>query len=94
MAVACTYIWGFVTAKMSFAYLYLKVLPDRSYRIFNKVLLCFLVAQGIEETCVILFQCKPIQRAWTPGIDGECLNLTFFYYAVVCILSILMRSEP
>ena len=83
MVIACCYIWGFVTAKMSFAFLYFKVLPDRGYKRFNRVLLGFLLVQGIEETCVVLLQCKPIRKAWTPGLDGKCLNLTIFYYAVV-----------
>lgn len=84
LVVSCSYICGFVLAKMSFAYLYLKVLPERKYQRLNKFMLCFLTAQWIEEICVVLFECKPINKLWSPFIDGKCLDLTYFFYAVVC----------
>ncbi|WYZ36771.1 hypothetical protein EsH8_II_000277 [Colletotrichum jinshuiense] len=79
-----TYIWAFVTVKMSFAVLYLRLLPDQVYRRINKFLIGLLLAEGIEETAVVIFRCAPIKRAWTPSTPGTCLDLTIFYYSAVC----------
>ena len=77
------YIWSFSTAKMSFVCLYLKILADYRYYIFNRCLMVFLVLQAIEETFVVLFSCKPIPKLWSPLLQGQCLDLKVFYYAVV-----------
>ncbi|GKT47193.1 satratoxin biosynthesis SC1 cluster protein 4 [Colletotrichum spaethianum] len=80
-----TYIWAFVTVKMSFAVLYLRLLPDQVYIRINKFLIILLLAEGIEETAVVIFRCAPIQRAWTPTVPGTCLDLTVFYYSAFVI---------
>ncbi|KAL0941247.1 uncharacterized protein CTRU02_204010 [Colletotrichum truncatum] len=80
-----TYIWAFVTVKMSFAVLYLRLLPDQVYQRINKFLIALLLAEGIEETAVVIFRCAPIQRAWTPSVPGTCLDLTIFYYSAFVI---------
>ncbi|KAJ0341605.1 hypothetical protein COL922a_002044 [Colletotrichum nupharicola] len=51
-----TYIWAFVTVKMSFTVLYLRLLPDQMYQRMNKFLLILLLAEGIEETAVVIFR--------------------------------------
>ncbi|KAI8192603.1 hypothetical protein COL154_007652 [Colletotrichum chrysophilum] len=51
-----TYIWAFVTVKMSFTVLYLRLLPDQMYQRINKFLLILLLAEGIEETAVVIFR--------------------------------------
>ncbi|OLN87301.1 hypothetical protein CCHL11_03612 [Colletotrichum chlorophyti] len=80
-----TYIWAFVTVKMSFAVLYLRLLPDQVYQRINKFLVVLLLAEGIEETAVVIFRCTPIERAWTPTTPGTCLDLTIFYYSAFVI---------
>lgn len=56
------YVWGFVTAKMSFAALYLRLLPGHVSRRINQVLLAVLVAEGVEVTIAVVFQCKPMDK--------------------------------
>ncbi|KAK2002521.1 hypothetical protein LX36DRAFT_599342 [Colletotrichum falcatum] len=85
VATQLSYIWAFVTVKMSFAVLYLRLLPDDVYRRINKFLVLLLLAEGIEETAVVIFRCAPIQRAWTPTVPGTCLDLTAFYYSAFVI---------
>ncbi|KAK1979137.1 hypothetical protein LZ30DRAFT_783676 [Colletotrichum cereale] len=85
VATQLTYIWAFVTVKMSFAVLYLRLLPDEVYRRINKFLILLLLAEGIEETAVVIFRCAPIHRAWTPTVPGKCLDLTIFYYSAFVI---------
>ncbi|CCF43423.1 hypothetical protein CH063_03068 [Colletotrichum higginsianum] len=80
-----TYIWAFVTVKMSFAVLYLRLLPDQIYQRINKFLIILLLAEGIEETAVVIFRCTPVERGWTPSVPGTCLDLTIFYYSAFVI---------
>lgn len=69
---------------MSFAVLYLRLLPDQIYQRINKFLIILLLAEGIEETAVVIFRCTPVERGWTPSVPGTCLDLTIFYYSAVC----------
>ncbi|TDZ67941.1 Satratoxin biosynthesis SC1 cluster protein 4 [Colletotrichum trifolii] len=85
VATQLTYIWAFVTVKMSFAVLYLRLLPDQAYQRISKFLIFLLLAEGIEETAVVIFRCTPIERAWTPSKPGTCLDLTVFYYSAFAI---------
>jgi hypothetical protein len=72
---------------MSFAVLYLRLLPGTIYRRLNQVLLVLLLAQGLEESLVVIFRCNPVDKAWTPSKKGHCLDLRSFYYTSV-------RSRP
>ncbi|KAL6411841.1 hypothetical protein AUP68_04220 [Ilyonectria robusta] len=82
---ALSYVWGFVTVKMSFAVLYLRLLPDITHRRLNQGLLILLLAEGVEECLVVIFKCNPVDKAWTPSKEGTCLDLRSFYYASVRI---------
>ncbi|KAL6404453.1 hypothetical protein AUP68_13845 [Ilyonectria robusta] len=73
------YVWGFVTAKMSFAVLYLRLLPGHVSQRINQALLAVLVAEGVEATMVVVFQCKPMDNAWNIQKEGTSLNLKLFY---------------
>ncbi|KAH6957592.1 hypothetical protein BKA56DRAFT_637859 [Ilyonectria sp. MPI-CAGE-AT-0026] len=75
-----TYIWGFVAVKMSFAVLYLRLLPGDVSRRINQVLLAVLAAEGVEATMVVIFHCKPVEKAWNIQKEGTCFNLMLFYY--------------
>lgn len=78
-----TYVSSFVLAKLSFAVFYLRVIPTRGFRRLNYVIIGLLVAQGIEETFVVIFSCTPVYKFWNQSIDGTCLNLLNFYYISV-----------
>ncbi|TIC97135.1 hypothetical protein CH35J_007234 [Colletotrichum higginsianum] len=88
-----TYIWAFVTVKMSFAVLYLRLLPDQIYQRINKFLIILLLAEGIEETAVVIFRCTPVERGWTPSVPGTCLDLTIFYYSAF-VIKLLTDLDP
>lgn len=83
-----TYVWAFVTAKMSFAVLYFRLLPSDLSRRMNQVLLVVLALEGIVATLVVSMQCIPLQKAWNPALDGACLDLRTFYYVSVGILNL------
>ncbi|KAM5382495.1 hypothetical protein ACJZ2D_002499 [Fusarium nematophilum] len=92
-----TYIWGFVTVKMSFAVLYLRLLPGTVYRRINQGLLVLLLTVGFEECLVVIFRCSPVDKAWTPAKEGSCLDLRSFYYAsfgVKLATDIILFAQP
>ncbi|KAG7107122.1 hypothetical protein HYQ44_013688 [Verticillium longisporum] len=97
MVTPVAYIWGFVTVKMSFAVLYLGLLPDLLNRRINQGLLVVLMAEGIEESLVIMFHCVPVAKVWDHSLEGKCLDLKPFYYAsfvVKFLTDIVLFVQP
>ncbi|KAI0843292.1 hypothetical protein F5Y06DRAFT_254584 [Hypoxylon sp. FL0890] len=80
IASSVTYSWGVAAAKASFAVLYLRIFPEGDFRIVNKFLIGFLFAQAVEETCVVLFKCRPIQKSWDFQLEGSCYDLHPLWY--------------
>ncbi|CAK7223877.1 hypothetical protein SBRCBS47491_005357 [Sporothrix bragantina] len=92
-----TYVSAFVLAKLSFAVFYLRVIPTRGFRRLNFVIIGLLIAQGIEETFVVIFSCKPVYKYWTTSAEGTCLNLLNFYYisfGVKLLTDLILFLEP
>ncbi|KAM0578040.1 hypothetical protein D7B24_005581 [Verticillium nonalfalfae] len=97
MVTPVTYIWGFVTVKMSFAVLYLRLLPDLLNRRINQGLLVLLMAEGLEESLVVIFHCVPVAKVWDHSLEGTCLDLKPFYYAsfvVKFLTDIVLFVQP
>ncbi|GAA91602.1 integral membrane protein [Aspergillus luchuensis IFO 4308] len=76
------YLLALGTVKVSFCLLYLQIFPGKAFRIACWSLVGLLVAETIEETFVVIFQCSPIHKAWdaSGNVKGQCLSLTAFYY--------------
>lgn len=94
---ALTYIWAFVLIKLSFAVFYLRVIPTSGFRRLNYIIIAILAAQGVEETFVVCFACRPIYKFWRPAVDGTCLNLLNFYYisfGIKLATDIVLFLEP
>ncbi|WAO95898.1 Hypothetical protein NCS54_01354500 [Fusarium falciforme] len=97
VVISLAYVWGFVTVKMSFAVLYLRLLPGTIYRRLNQVLLVLLLAQGLEESLVVIFRCTPVDKAWKPSKKGHCLDLRSFYYTsfgIKLVTDIVLFAQP
>lgn len=77
------YIWGFAAVKLSFIVLYLKIFTQTWFRVVNKVLAILLTSICLEESLVLIFQCRPIRKAWIMTTPGYCVDLKAFYYASV-----------
>ncbi|KAL1889491.1 hypothetical protein Sste5346_008869 [Sporothrix stenoceras] len=94
---ALTYIWAFVLIKLSFAVFYLRVIPTSGFRRLNYIIIAILAAQGVEETFVVCFACRPIYKFWRPAVEGTCLNLLNFYYisfGIKLATDIVLFLEP
>ncbi|KAK1659133.1 hypothetical protein BDP55DRAFT_720060 [Colletotrichum godetiae] len=81
IATSATYSYGLALAKMSFAVLYIRMLPDRRLVMMNKAIILFLCCQAIEESLIPIFQCNPIAKAWTVGMEGSCLDLPVLWWS-------------
>ncbi|KAH7205155.1 uncharacterized protein BKA55DRAFT_587264 [Fusarium redolens] len=91
------YVWGFVTVKMSFAVLYLRLFRGHVSQRMNQLLLAVLAAEGFEETMVVIFHCKPVDKTWNPQKEGTCLNLKLFYYisfAIKFVTDVCLFIQP
>ncbi|KAI5864318.1 hypothetical protein GGS23DRAFT_595951 [Durotheca rogersii] len=97
IASSVTYSWGVQIAKASFAVLYLRIFPEGSFRIVNKILIGFLLCQSIEETFVTLFKCIPIEKSWNFRMEGTCLDLHPLWYSTFVfnmISDLILFLEP
>ncbi|WQF86812.1 hypothetical protein CDEST_11826 [Colletotrichum destructivum] len=77
---SATYSYGLALAKMSFAVLYIRMLPGRRLIMMNKGIIAFLCCQAIEESLIPVFQCKPVAKAWTVEKEGVCLDLPVLWW--------------
>ncbi|KAL3302578.1 integral membrane protein [Colletotrichum asianum] len=80
ISTSSTYSYGLALAKMSFAVLYIRMLPERRLIIVNKTIVVFLCCQAIEESMIPIFQCHPIAKAWIPSMVGTCLDLPVLWW--------------
>ncbi|ORY56946.1 uncharacterized protein BCR38DRAFT_112972 [Pseudomassariella vexata] len=91
------YSWGIATAKMSIAVLYLKFMPEHRLRRFNQGLIAFILIQAMMETCVTVFRCNPIYKAWEPEVGGYCLDQPTLWYTVFGLnlaVNLVLLVEP
>ena len=74
------YVVALGAIKTSFCLLYLHIFPGKKFRMACWCVLAILVAETIEETCVVIFQCQPVHKMWHPFMEeGSCLVLTDFF---------------
>ncbi|CAK7233657.1 hypothetical protein SCUCBS95973_008668 [Sporothrix curviconia] len=75
MVCSAAFSWGVPAAKASFAVLYLRILQGRRHALLNKFLVVFLLCQAVEETLVVILQCRPVAKAWDSRVAGHCYRL-------------------
>jgi hypothetical protein len=91
IALSACYSWSIATAKMSFAVLYIRLLPKALLININKAMVIFLACQTLEESLITILQCRPVHSAWKVGVEGTCLDLRILWWSTVsyqsfCIL--------
>ncbi|KAI0157775.1 hypothetical protein GGR57DRAFT_460862 [Xylariaceae sp. FL1272] len=81
LPISIFYSTGILTAKASFAVLYLRLFPQSKLEILNKGVILFLCGQLIEEIFVVIFRCIPVQRqyVWIADLEGHCINIHPFW---------------
>jgi hypothetical protein len=61
--------------------LYLRIMPQRMYRIACWTLLTIVALFAFATTIASVFQCVPVEKAWIKSKKGYCYNLTDAWYA-------------
>ncbi|KAH8430739.1 uncharacterized protein LDX57_008403 [Aspergillus melleus] len=78
--------------------LYLRIFPEKKYRIACYVLIAVVVALGVADILTGAFECIPIAYLWDKSIPGgRCIDLTqFFHYGTLpnVFVDLLMLILP
>jgi hypothetical protein len=99
MVMSTTYSLGITLAKASFAVLYLRLLDKqgRWHVYLNRAILVFLFCQATEELFTVVFQCRPVRKAWEPEVEGSCIPLEpIWYTGFTCnlIMDLILFLQP
>lgn len=74
-----TYYIGVGLTKISILFLYLRLIPQRGYRIVIWTCMAFVAATIFSTTVAGLFQCNPVHKAWDTQVPGTCFNQVALY---------------
>ncbi|KAI9742195.1 MAG: hypothetical protein M1818_004095 [Claussenomyces sp. TS43310] len=75
LAFECVYVTTVAIIKISLLLMYRRAFDIRSLRIQAWILGAIVVAWAIAIVCVCIFQCDPVPKAWSPWLDGHCIDL-------------------
>lgn len=67
--------------KVSILILYLKISPNRTFRILVWSMMAFVLGTCISSVVADIFQCTPIHKAWRTSVEGTCINQVALYVA-------------
>lgn len=80
-----TYLMSLALAKVAIAFLYLRLSPDRTFRLLVFGCMGFVVAYTIAGVICMVFACSPIEAAWDTALHmlatTKCLNWPLSYLA-------------
>ncbi|RMZ69597.1 integral membrane [Pyrenophora seminiperda CCB06] len=95
----CQILYAFAIAftKLSIISSYLRLFPDKRFRVWMYILAFLIVGLWVAGVFVTIFQCTPVRGAWDFTIEGRrCINYVTYLYAssavnvatdiVLCIL--------
>lgn len=74
------FVTGIMLAKLSVLQLYLRIFPSRPFRIVVYIAHGIVISWWAAITLLTIFQCKPIEKAYRPWIEGQCISLYGAYY--------------
>ncbi|KIN06776.1 hypothetical protein OIDMADRAFT_65100, partial [Oidiodendron maius Zn] len=67
--------------KASILLLFLRIFPDRHFRLVTKICLGWLVSLTAAFTIAIALQCVPASVIWDTNVKGRCINSMVLIYA-------------
>ncbi|KAG9667105.1 hypothetical protein KCU99_g9126, partial [Aureobasidium melanogenum] len=69
--------------KLSILYQYRRLFPKHhDFKLMTSVLIAMMIMWCTSIVFTGVFICTPIRKAWTPWIEGECIDLVPFYYGM------------
>lgn len=75
MAFECVYTTAAAMIKISILYLYLRIFPNRGFRIATYIVGGSIVAWWFALVIVSVFQCRPVSLFWTHTTNGSCMGM-------------------
>ena len=79
---ASIYILAGSFAKLSLLTFYLRLSPERWFRLANWVTIFIIVGYTIGIFLSLIFACNPIAKSWDPSItEGTCINSASLFIA-------------
>jgi len=71
--------------KLSLLCLYLRLSPDKFFRLLVYIMVFVSIAFGISSIFTAALQCRPLSKLWIPEQPGSCVHIITFYYANAAI---------
>jgi hypothetical protein len=70
-------------AKVSLLFFYLRLCPERKFRMLVKILVAFFVLYAVIYALISLFGCRPIYASWNLAAQatGKCVDKFGFFLA-------------
>lgn len=59
---------------------YSEIVQERKYQVSIYIMHFIAFGFGLSSILVNVFQCTPTAKAYTPFMDGHCVNMNFFFY--------------
>lgn len=69
------------TTKIAVLILYLRIIPNRTYRYIIYGLMSFVVLTVFASVVANIFQCTPISYDWNKAQSGHCINQVALYFS-------------
>ncbi|RDL33267.1 uncharacterized protein BP5553_08706 [Venustampulla echinocandica] len=71
--------------KMSLLTLYLRLSPNKRFRLWVWAIMAFVIASSIGAIFTNLFACKPLALVWNKSLPGSCIDPPTFLLVTGCI---------
>jgi hypothetical protein len=75
MAAATLYVPTISTTKISILLFYRRLFPHQRFRQLVWFLVVFTAAYMVAMSLATLLECTPVDYAWNPMLDGQCVNI-------------------
>ena len=73
------YVVAMATVKFSILLFYRRIFPARTFKLVLCSIAGLVSAWVIAMGFAMIFQCSPIQKAWNPTIQGDCIDISKLY---------------
>ena len=73
------YVFAMAAVKFSILLFYHRLFPFKWFKIELWIIGAVVAAWTIAMEFALAFQCSPVRVAWTPGLDGHCVDLSRLY---------------
>ncbi|KAI7779281.1 uncharacterized protein LA080_001044 [Diaporthe eres] len=74
--------------KLSILSLYLRIFPNRNFRISTWIIGAIVVAYTLAACLVTVFGCHPIYKAWDKKAEGKCVDIIQVWYSTSIMIII------